>query len=305
MASVAVIMADPRQSEERLKHESVALPEGIDKGSMCDKIVGSSAALQRVLSHVFKVAPTDATVLVTGETGTGKELVARAIHRRSHRSSRAFVCVNCAAIPRDLIASELFGHEKGSFTGALQRRLGRFELAEGGTIFLDEVGELPLATQIALLRVLQEHEFERVGGTRSIQTNVRVIAATNRNLHAAIAAGTFRSDLFYRLNVFPIDMPPLRERREDISVLVEHFVDHCARKLGKNILGIAKESLDLLRSYPWPGNIRELQNVIERSVIMCETENFSVDKTWLAWLAQQPLTAEPKIPLKVPNSSPL
>jgi transcriptional regulator with GAF, ATPase, and Fis domain len=305
MAIVAVIMADPRQSEERLKHESVALPEGIDKGSMCDKIVGSSAALQRVLSHVFKVAPTDATVLVTGETGTGKELVARAIHRRSQRSSRAFVCVNCAAIPRDLIASELFGHEKGSFTGALQRRLGRFELAEGGTIFLDEVGELPLATQIALLRVLQEHEFERVGGTRSIQTNVRVIAATNRNLQAAIAAGTFRSDLFYRLNVFPIDMPPLRERREDISVLVEHFVDHCARKLGKNILGIAKESLDLLRSYPWPGNIRELQNVIERSVIMCETENFSVDKTWLAWLAQQPLSTEPKIPLKVPNSSPL
>jgi transcriptional regulator with GAF, ATPase, and Fis domain len=305
MASVAVIMADPRQSEERLKHESVALPEGIDKGSICDKIVGSSAALQRVLSHVFKVAPTDATVLVTGETGTGKELVARAIHRRSHRSSRAFVCVNCAAIPRDLIASELFGHEKGSFTGALQRRLGRFELAEGGTIFLDEVGELPLATQIALLRVLQEHEFERVGGTRSIQTNVRVIAATNRNLQAAIAAGTFRSDLFYRLNVFPIDMPPLRERREDISVLVEHFVDHCARKLGKNILGIAKESLDLLRSYPWPGNIRELQNVIERSVIMCETENFSVDKTWLAWLAQQPLTTEPKMSLKVPNSSPL
>ena len=305
MASVAVIMADPRQSEERLKHESVVLPEGIDKGSMCDKIVGSSAALQRVLSHVFKVAPTDATVLVTGETGTGKELVARAIHKRSHRSSRAFVSVNCAAIPRDLIASELFGHEKGSFTGALQRRLGRFELAEGGTIFLDEVGELPLATQIALLRVLQEHEFERVGGNRSIQTNVRVIAATNRNLPAAIAAGTFRSDLFYRLNVFPIDMPPLRERREDISVLVEHFVDLCARKLGKNILGIAKESLDLLRSYPWPGNIRELQNVIERSVIMCETENFSVDKTWLAWLAQQPLATEPKIPLKAPNSSPL
>jgi transcriptional regulator with GAF, ATPase, and Fis domain len=297
MASVAVIMADPKQSEERLKHESVALPEEIDKGSMCDEIVGSSGALQKVLSLVSKVAPTDATVLVTGETGTGKELVARAIHRRSHRSSRAFVCVNCAAVPRDLIASELFGHEKGSFTGALQRRLGRFELAEGGTIFLDEVGELPAETQIALLRVLQEHEFERVGGTRSIRTNVRVIAATNRNLHAAIAAGTFRSDLFYRLNVFPIDMPPLRERREDIPVLVEYFVDHCARKVGKNIQGITKESLDLLRSYPWPGNIRELQNVIERSVIMCETENFSLDKTWLAWLAQQPLATEPKIPL--------
>ena len=295
MASIAVIMADPRQSEERLKHESVALPEEIDKGSMCHEIVGNSGALQKVFSLVSKVAPTDATVLVTGETGTGKELVARAIHRRSHRSSRAFVCVNCAAVPRDLIASELFGHEKGSFTGALQRRLGRFELAEGGTIFLDEVGELPLGTQIALLRVLQEHEFERVGGTRSIRTNVRVIAATNRNLQVAIQAGTFRSDLFYRLNVFPIDMPPLRERREDIPMLVEYFVDHCARKAGKHIHGITKESLDLLRSYPWPGNIRELQNVIERSVIMCETKDFSLDKTWLSWLAQQPLATEPKI----------
>jgi formate hydrogenlyase transcriptional activator len=294
MASVAVIMADPKQSEEKLKHESVALPEKIDKGSMCDEIVGSSGALQKVLSLVSKVAPTDATVLITGETGTGKELVARAIHQRSRRSSRAFISVNCAAIPRGLIASELFGHEKGSFTGALQRRLGRFELAEGGTIFLDEVGELPAETQIALLRVLQEHEFERVGGTRSIQTSVRVIAATNRNLQVAIQAGTFRSDLFYRLNVFPIDMPPLRERREDIPVLVEYFVDHCARKVGKNIQGITKESLDLLRSYTWPGNIRELQNVIERSIIMCETENFSVDQTWLA---QQPLATEPKIPL--------
>jgi transcriptional regulator with GAF, ATPase, and Fis domain len=297
MASAVMVIADPKQSEEKLKHESVALPEEIDKGSMCDEIVGSSGALQKVLSLVSKVAPTDATVLVTGETGTGKELVAREIHRRSRRSSRAFVSVNCAAIPRDLIASELFGHEKGSFTGAVQRRLGRFELAEGGTIFLDEVGELPAETQIALLRVLQEHEFERVGGTRSIQANVRVIAATNRNLQAAIAAGTFRSDLFYRLNVFPIDMPPLRERREDIPVLVEYFVDHCARKVGKNIQGITKESLDLFRSYPWPGNIRELQNVIERSVIMCETENFSVDKTWLSWLAQQPLATEPRIPL--------
>jgi formate hydrogenlyase transcriptional activator len=293
MASVAVIMADPKQSEERFKQESVALPKELDKGSMCEEIVGSSGALQKVLSLVSKVAPTDATVLVTGETGTGKELIARAIHRQSRRSSRAFVSVNCAAVPRDLIASELFGHEKGSFTGALQRRLGRFELAEGGTIFLDEVGELPLETQIALLRVLQEHEFERVGGTRSIRTNVRVIAATNRNLQVAIQAGTFRSDLFYRLNVFPIDMPPLRQRPEDIPVLVEYFVDHCARKVRKNIQGITKESLDLLRAYPWPGNIRELQNVIERSVIMCETENFSVDKTWLA---RQPLATEPKIP---------
>jgi len=289
MASVAVLMTDPKPSEERLKHESGALPEEIANGSMCDEIVGSSGTLRKVLSLVSKVAPTEATVLITGETGTGKELVARAIHRQSRRSSRAFVSVNCAAIPRGLIASELFGHEKGSFTGALQRRLGRFELAAGGTIFLDEVGELPIETQVALLRVLQEHEFERVGGTRSIHTNVRVIAATNRNLQAAIAAGTFRSDLFYRLNVFPIEMPPLRERREDIPVLVEYFVDHCARKVGKNIQGITKESLDLLRSYVWPGNIRELQNVIERSVIMCETENFSVDETWLP---RQPLESE-------------
>jgi transcriptional regulator with GAF, ATPase, and Fis domain len=294
MASAAVFIADPKQSQEGVQHENLALREGIDRAPMYDEIVGTSATLKRVLSLVSKVGPTEANVLVTGETGTGKELVARAIHRRSRRSARAFVSVNCAAIPRDLIASELFGHEKGSFTGAFQRRLGRFELAGGGTIFLDEVGELPVETQVALLRVLQEHEFERVGGTRSIQTNVRVIAATNRNLQAAIAAGAFRSDLFYRLNVFPIDMPPLRERQEDIPVLVEYFVDHCARKVKKNIQGITKESLDLLRSYPWPGNIRELQNVIERSVIMCETENFSVDTTWLA---QQPLATEPKIAL--------
>jgi transcriptional regulator with GAF, ATPase, and Fis domain len=293
MASVTVPIRGPRRAEERDKQGNIAPRGEIDEVEMCDEIVGSSAALQKALSLIAKVAPTDATVLVTGETGTGKELVARAIHRRSHRSSRAFVCVNCAAVPRDLIASELFGHEKGSFTGALQRRLGRFELAEGGTIFLDEVGELPLGTQVALLRVLQEQEFERVGGTRSIQTNVRVVAATNRNLQEAIAAGTFRSDLFYRLNVFPIDMPPLRERREDIPVLVEYFVDHCARKAGKNIRRIEKNSLDLLQSYPWPGNIRELQNVIERSVIMCETEDFLVDKTWLA---QQALAAEAKLP---------
>src|ERR1700688_2248821 len=243
MASVAIFIADPKMS----KGHNMALREEIDKGSMCDEIVGSSAALRRALSLIAKVAPTDATVLVTGETGTGKELVARAIHRRSHRSSRAFVCVNCAAIPRGLIASELFGHEKGSFTGALQRRLGRFELAEGGTIFLDEVGELPAETQIALWRVLQEHEFERLGGTRSIQTNVRVVAATNRNLQEAIAAGTFRSDLFYRLNVFPIEIAPLRERREDIPVLVEYFIDRCARNAGKNIRGIEKNSFDLLQ----------------------------------------------------------
>ena len=285
MASVAVMIADSQQTQKKLHGENVALGEGIPKASPCEEIVGTSAALQRVLSLVSKVAPTDASVLVTGETGTGKELIARAIHSKSRRSACAFVSVNCAAMPRDLIASELFGHEKGSFTGAVQRRLGRFEMAEGGTIFLDEVGELPLGTQIALLRVLQEHEFERVGGTRSIQTNVRVIAATNRNLQAASNAGTFRSDLFYRLNVFPIEIPPLRERRADIPVLVDYFLDRCARNVGKNIKGINKKSLDWLQSYPWPGNIRELQNVIERSVIMCETENFSVDETWLP---QQP-----------------
>jgi transcriptional regulator with PAS, ATPase and Fis domain/CHASE3 domain sensor protein len=268
--------------KDQLYKENIALREEIDKVSMFEDIVGTSPALQAVLSRVSKVAPTDSTVLVTGETGTGKELVARAIHKRSHRSSRAFVSMNCAAIPRDLIASELFGHEKGAFTGATQQRLGRFELAEGGTIFLDEVGELPAVTQIALLRVLQEHEFERVGGTGSIRTNVRVIAATNRDLQAAIDAGTFRSDLFYRLNVFPIEVPPLRERREDIPVLVGYFIDRYARKAGRSIRGVNKRSLELLQSYPWPGNIRELQNVIERSVIVCDAENFSVDESWLS-----------------------
>jgi formate hydrogenlyase transcriptional activator len=290
----ATDIEDRKQAEQRLQNENVALREEINKASMFEEIVGTSPALQPVLSRVSKVAPTDSTVLITGETGTGKELVARAIHRRSQRSSRAFVSVNCAAIPRDLIASELFGHEKGAFTGATQRRLGRFELAEGGTIFLDEVGELPAETQIALLRVLQEHEFERVGGTRSIQTNVRVIAATNRDLQAAIAAGSFRSDLFYRLNVFPIEIPSLRERREDIPLLVEYFIDRYAKKEGKKIRAVGKSTMELLLSYPWPGNIRELQNVIERSVIVCETENFSIDESWLC--RQSPST-EPKSPL--------
>ena len=219
--AAATDIDDRKQAEQRLHDENVALREEIDSASMFEEIVGTSASLQTVLSRVSKVAPSDSSVLITGETGTGKELVARAIHRRSRRSSRAFVSVNCGAIPRDLIASELFGHEKGAFTGATQRRLGRFELAEGGTIFLDEVGELPAETQIALLRVLQEHEFERLGGGGSIRTNVRVIAATNRDLEAAVAAGTFRSDLFYRLNVFPIEVPSLRQRREDIPLLVE------------------------------------------------------------------------------------
>jgi PAS domain S-box-containing protein len=272
---------DRKQAEERLQRENVALREEIDKNSMSEEIVGASPALQAVLSRISKVAPSDSTVLITGETGTGKELVARAIHRRSNRASRAFVSVNCSAIPRDLIASELFGHEKGAFTGATQQRLGRFELANGGTLLLDEVGELPPETQIALLRVLQQHEFERVGGTRPIRADVRVIAATNRNLQAAISAGSFRSDLLYRLHVFPIAIPPLRERKEDIPLLVEYFIDRYARKAGKNIRRVNKRTLELLQSYPWPGNIRELQNVIERSVILCETETFSIEESWL------------------------
>jgi transcriptional regulator with GAF, ATPase, and Fis domain len=261
---------------------------------MFEEIVGHSPAIRAVLERVAKVAPTESTVLITGETGTGKELVARAIHKRSLRSERAFVSVNCAAIPQALISSELFGHEKGAFTGALQRRLGRFELADGGTLFLDEVGELPPEMQIALLRVLQEREFERVGGTKPIHADVRVVAATNRDLHAAIGAGTFRSDLFYRLNVFPVDIPPLRERNEDIPVLVEYFVDRYASKAGKKIRTISKDSMELLRSYPWPGNIRELQNVIERSLIVCDTEDFSVDESWLARETPTSRTASPR-----------
>jgi PAS domain S-box-containing protein len=277
---------DRKRTEERLQQENVALREEIDKASMFEEIVGTSPALQTVLSRISKVAPTDSTVLITGETGTGKELVARAIHRRSNRASRAFVSVNCPAIPRDLIASELFGHEKGAFTGALQRRIGRFELAEGGTIFLDEVGELSADTQVALLRVLQEREFERVGGGQSIRVDVRVVAATNRDLKAAVAKGAFREDLYYRLNVFPLDMPPLRARRTDIPLLVEYFIDRYGRKAGKNIRSVDKKTLQLLQSYPWPGNIRELQNVIERSIIVCETETFTVDESWLS---QRPL----------------
>ncbi len=273
---------DRKLAEQRLQEENVALREEIDKASMFEEIVGTSAPLKQVLSRISKVAPTDSSVLITGETGTGKELVARAIHRRSLRSSYPFVSVDCAVIPRDLIASELFGHEKGSFTGATQRRLGRFELAEKGTIFLDEIGELPAETQIALLRVLQEHEFERIGGTATLRADVRVIAATNRDFESAIAAGTFRSDLFYRLNVFPIEVPPLRKRREDIPLLVTYFLNRYARKAGRHFTAVDKKSLDRLQSYSWPGNIRELQNVIERSVIVNETETFSVDESWLS-----------------------
>jgi len=273
---------DRKGAEERLHQENVALREEVDKASMFEEIVGGSPALTAVLSQVSKVASSDSTVLITGETGTGKELVARAIHRRSRRASRGFVAVNCAAIPRDLIASEFFGHEKGAFTGALQRRLGRFELADGGTIFLDEVGELASDTQVALLRVLQEREFERVGGQHPIRVDVRVVAATNRDLTEAVAEGTFRRDLFYRLNVFPLEMPPLRERQDDIAVLVEYFINRYARKAGKTIRRVSKRTLDRLKSYPWPGNVRELQNVIERSVIVSDTDEFTVDESWLS-----------------------
>jgi len=272
---------DRKQAEDTLRRENVALREEIDKASMFEEIVGTSPALKTVLSHISKVAPSDSTVLISGETGTGKELVARAIHRRSARALRPFVSVNCAAIPLDLVASELFGHEKGAFTGATRQRLGRFELANGGTIFLDEVGELPIETQIALLRVLQEREFERVGGTRRIHVDVRIIAATNRDLQAAIIGGSFRRDLFYRLHVFPIRNPALRERREDIPLLVEYFIDRYARKAGKNITSVDKKTLQLLESYAWPGNIRELQNVIERSVILSDSEALSVQESWL------------------------
>jgi transcriptional regulator with GAF, ATPase, and Fis domain len=270
------------QLQAVLEQENVVLREEIDQASMFEEIVGGSPALTAVLSHVSKVASSDSTVLISGETGTGKDLVARAIHRRSRRASRAFVAVNCAAIPRDLIASELFGHEKGAFTGALQRRLGRFELADRGTIFLDEVGELSAETQVALLRVLQEREFERVGGQHPIRVDVRVIAATNRDLTEAVAEGSFRQDLFYRLNVFPLAMPSLRERQEDIPVLVEYFIDRYARKAGKTIRRVSKRTLDRLKSYPWPGNVRELQNVIERSVIVSDTDEFTVEDSWLS-----------------------
>ncbi len=272
---------DRKRTEDRTRNENVALREEIERTSMFEEIVGSSKALRQVLTQVSKVAPLDSTVVILGETGTGKELIARAIHNRSKRSTRAFIRMNCAAIPPSLIASELFGHEKGSFTGAVQRRLGRFESADGGTIFLDEVGELPLEAQVALLRVLQEREFERVGGSQTISVDVRVLAATNRDLNVAVAEGTFRQDLFYRLNVFPIRIPALRERVDDIPLLVEYLIDRYAQTVGKKIRSINKKTLDVFQAYDWPGNIRELQNVIERAVILSDGETFSVDETWL------------------------
>jgi formate hydrogenlyase transcriptional activator len=267
--------------KDQLYKENLALKEEIDQTSMFEEIVGASDAIKRVLALLCKVAPTDSTVLITGETGTGKELAARAIRKRSRRERKAFVAVNCAAIPLSLIASELFGHEKGAFTGATQRRLGRFELADGGTIFLDEVGDLPAETQIALLRVLQERELERVGGAQPVAIDVRVIAATNRDLEAAVEAGSFRSDLFYRLNVFPIRMPSLRERVEDIPLLVAYLAQRYAGKMGKKISAIDKRTLEQFQTYHWPGNVRELQNVVERAVILCDGETLVVDESWL------------------------
>jgi formate hydrogenlyase transcriptional activator len=272
---------DRKQSEEQIRSENLALREEIDHASMFEEIVGSSEALHTVLRQVARVAPMDSTVLILGETGVGKELIARAIHKRSNRATRAFIRVNCAAIPPSLIASELFGHEKGAFTGATQRRLGRFESANGGTIFLDEIGDLPAETQIALLRVLQEREVERVGSSQPISVDVRVVAATNSDLRAAVATGTFREDLFYRLNVFPIQIPSLRERVDDIPLLVEYLIERYAKKAGKKFKTIKKRTLDLFRAYDWPGNIRELQNVVERAVILSDGETFSVDETWL------------------------
>jgi PAS domain S-box-containing protein len=272
---------DRKVSEQRLQNENVALREDVDRFSMFEEIIGSCEPMRQVLKQVTKVASSGSTVLILGETGTGKELIARALHRRSNRASRAFVRVNCAAIPQSLIASELFGHEKGAFTGALRRRIGRFESADGGTLFLDEIGDLPMETQIALLRMLQEREFERVGSNHPISVDVRLIAATNGDLPAAVAAGTFRRDLFYRLNVVPIVIPPLRERAADIPLLVEYFVGRYAKAAGKTIRHICKQTLERLTSYNWPGNIRELQNVVERAVILSETGTFFVDESWL------------------------
>jgi formate hydrogenlyase transcriptional activator len=263
--------------KNRLQDENVALRRDLDDQFMLDDIIGASPALRVVLHQVDKVAPTDSTVLITGETGTGKELVARAIHRRSRRAARAMIKVNLAAVPDTLVASELFGHEKGAFTGALQRHIGRFELASGGTLFLDEVGELPPDMQVALLRVLQEGEFERVGGSITLKSDARVVGATNRDLAADVETGRFRSDLYYRLNVFPIHVPPLRERREDIPMLLEYFAARHGARLGKRFRDVKRSVLSALAAYDWPGNIRELENTVERAAILSEDDTLRFD----------------------------
>src|SRR5438034_2497866 len=254
--------------KEKLTREKVYLEEEIRTEHNFDEIVGESAALRRVLKEVETVAPTDSTVLIRGETGTGKELIARALHALSPRRDRTFVKLNCAAIPTGLLESELFGHEKGAFTGAITQKVGRFELAHQGTLFLDEVGDIPPELQPKLLRVLQEQEFERLGSTRTVHVDVRLVAATNRDLAEMTARGQFRSDLYYRLNVFPVLLPPLRERREDVPRLVRHFANKVARRMGRQIETIPAEAMAVLVQYPWPGNIRELENIIERAVIL-------------------------------------
>ena len=283
---------DRKRAEQRLHQENAALREELNQASMFEEIVGSSEPLRKVLSQINKVAPSDSTVLILGQTGTGKELIARAIHKRSKRAARAFIGVNCAAIPTSLIASELFGHEKGAFTGATQRRLGRFEAASGGTIFLDEVGDLPPDIQIALLRVLQEREIERIGSDKSIPVDVRVLAATHRDLDKLVTEGKFRQDLLYRLNVVPITMPSLRERAADIPILVEYFIARYGKKMGKKFQTIEKKTLNTLQDYQWPGNVRELQNVIERAVTLSDSDTFAVDEAWLK-----------RDPSEVPHSS--
>src|SRR6202166_4400218 len=272
-----------------LDEETLDLREEVLSTSMFEEIVGSSDAICAVTAQVMRVAPSDATVLITGERGTGKELIARAIHKRSRRSQSVFTRMNCAVTPPSLIAAELFGYEKGAFTGANQRHAGRFEVANHGTIFLDEIGEMPSETQVALLRVLQEREFERVGGTQSIPVDVRVIAATNCDLPSAVRSGKFRLDLFYRLNVFPIHVPPLRDRPEDILLLAKYFIERYAAKEGKRIRRVEKRTAELLEGYHWAGNIRELQNVIERAMILRDSDTFFVEEAWL----QQPEVEPP------------